>query len=664
MFSRFSYIRRDRDSDEEEDEDKFKKSRNQGGAAGSLTAEDVESRKKLGQMLDGSEKVEELAKGIAEEAERKLKAKLDIPRPEGYCVECEDQMATLHCPQCEDLYCALCYQSQHRKGKRSVHVAKAVAVPTPAQPAAASAPASAPLPPPAPEAAAIGMEDQVDVGEEEAVSYGPAPPPADAPQKIDHGLTDSSIATNFKDRAMYIPVRLSLSERKQLRLLEAGLRVSEYTDKVDILSYGSKSKRIHAQIKEICSILCGLVVATDYTVGSALIRDRNFLDNAEFFQKIFEVGRRHKIMNPEKMRTEYGKLIYLLQDSVAPHIQELLQFSCKGPIKTVYTFFQEKNALAILEDPLIMTATREVTVSPLATATVRQQVRQLVKAKERAVEALCRKYARSDLTGDEIKWCLYSISDNNSFLTANRDPVEKMIAYLTTSFAPEHAEPNFSLSIHSGYGGARLSHDHTVQYHYVLQSLTLWREILNDFFKLWYLAESDLLDDSHSYHLSDTGQGLNRVQSAPRVYRAMSQILAKCQRKIGHWVGSSVIHLGDKNVPNALMFIDKYSQLSRILNPVVITLEQIEALTLKDGNILKYVNDTFGGVQILRKVILCDFFKHAFDGSGADNFFDAGSCIDGRLTSAWNWCSQIEKKPYHVIFKLTGFIGFDGDFQT
>lgn len=45
------------------------------------------------------------------------------------------------------------------------------------------------------------------------------------------------------------------------------------------------------------------------------------------------------------------------------------------------------------------------------------------------------------------------------------------------------------------------------------------------------------------------------------------------------------------------------------------------------------------------------------------NFFDAGSCIDGRLTSAWNWCSNLHKKPYYALFKLAGFVGFDGDFK-
>lgn len=49
--------------------------------------------------------------------------------------------------------------------------------------------------------------------------------------------------------------------------------------------------------------------------------------------------------------------------------------------------------------------------------------------------------------------------------------------------------------------------------------------------------------------------------------------------------------------------------------------------------------------------------------AGADNFFDAGSCIDGRLTSAWNWCTKLEKKHYFHIFRLAGFVGFDGDFK-
>jgi hypothetical protein len=46
--------------------------------------------------------------------------------------------------------------------------------------------------------------------------------------------------------------------------------------------------------------------------------------------------------------------------------------------------------------------------------------------------------------------------------------------------------------------------------------------------------------------------------------------------------------------------------------------------------------------------IAVDFFRSAFDGSGADNFFDAGSCIDGRLTSAWN-CKQ-KNDSYKVLY--------------
>lgn len=132
-----------------------------------------------------------------------------------------------------------------------------------------------------------------------------------------------------------------------------------------------------------------------------------------------------------------------------------------------------------------------------------------------------------------------------------------MLKYLTTYFNPNKAEQNYSLSIMSGRAGHRLSHDHETQYAYVNQTLNLWREILHEMFMMWSLADRDLLEPSNTYRLRDTGQGLNRMQDCPAVSREMHRILHRAQQKAKYWVGSSVIHLGDKNVPNALMFIDK-----------------------------------------------------------------------------------------------------------
>lgn len=140
------------------------------------------------------------------------------------------------------------------------------------------------------------------------------------------------------------------------------------------------------------------------------------------------------------------------------------------------------------------------------------------------------------------------------------------------------------------------------------------------------------------YKLTDTGQGFHRLQPAPRIYAAMvgwglalrrdvktstlthrpksvlriatqRAILHKTQQELGMWIGSSVIHLGDTNVPNAVVFIgamlvllrrfllprlyqysphprlsfnqnspDKYTQVARILGPIVQTLKHIPKL--------------------------------------------------------------------------------------
>ena len=100
-------------------------------------------------------------------------------------------------------------------------------------------------------------------------------------------LIDRETASAFGEwitsRAKFIPLRFTIKERKFLRLLEAALKVSEYTDKIDILSYQSKSKRIVKQITEVCAILSGLALASDYKVGQELLKDKEFKDNEMFF---------------------------------------------------------------------------------------------------------------------------------------------------------------------------------------------------------------------------------------------------------------------------------------------------------------------------------------------------------------------------------------------
>jgi len=373
----------------------------------------------------------------------------------------------------------------------------------------------------------------------------------------------------------------------------------------------------------------------------------DFAINEEWFKNIFEIGRRFKIMNPDKMRTTYGKMMYILQDAMVSGVR--ISLNLKSEIRCVYSFLEDKEALALLEDPGLITAT--ACIYSHKRDEIQQQYNNKMAAKKELEKYVTEKFKKEDL-----HLAIESLADSNAYILANRHPVDMMIGYLKKYFHPDKKEDGFSLSIQSGKNGSCLSHSHSTQFTFVLQSLELWREIQHEMFNLWLCSDADLLSKS-SYRLADTGQGLQRVQGAPSVGSAMSNILSKVRSRVSGWVGLSVVHLGDRDVPNALVFIDKYTQVPRILAPIVNTIERIGVLQT-DPLCGQFIRE-YGDADHLRKIILCDYFKHGFDGSGDDG----GSCIDGRLTSSWNWTSKIEKKPYYPIFLLTGFSGFDGNFK-
>ena len=142
---------------------------------------------------------------------------------------------------------------------------------------------------------------------------------------------------------------------------------------------------------------------------------------------------------------------------------------------------------------------------------------QEIKRKERVVKDLSQKYQTTKISQDDIKFCLYSLTDNNSFLNSNSEPIQQMLDFLTTFFPPTVTpDPEHSLAIVAGENGARLTHTHENQLNYVQQSLMLWKEIMDNMFMLWFLAEDDLLNPNLSYKLGDTGQGTSWIFVGPR----------------------------------------------------------------------------------------------------------------------------------------------------
>jgi hypothetical protein len=549
------------------------------------------------------------------------------------------------------------------------------------------------------------------------------------------------------------PLRLDEEERGMLRLLEGALKTSDYVDKVDLRETGwggvsskEKIRRMRAQLVDVLSILSGLRVAGatkgGITAGgggkggaNVLAKEgTNLASHAEWFARVFEVGRRYKMLNPARLRATFGSLCYLLQDACLLRRRAVLGFELVHPIRTVATLLEEAHGPYASDDgegvglELLADERLGAAVVPIAPEWPREQIEAATRARRAAREALVGEYGAAAtapggiaLPEHVVLRALDSLTDGLSHVATNERPVARMLQHLGgfcgtgltpalgkrpalgwwaegngdggmllgalaagavavaaslggwwwampvlvllarhrwLARAPERPQ---SLAIRAGRGGACFTHSHGQQAAFVRQTLTLWREVTRRMVPLWFAAGDDLCEND--YALVDTGQGAQRLQAAPALAALMQHTLATVKSECGPWVGLSVVHLGDRDVPNALFFIDKYCQLSRILHPVASTVDALPALFADGGGnpaLRKYLRTTYGSAEEARNEIVGDFFRHGFDGSGDDG----GSCIDGRLTSAWNWCQQLESKYYFPLFQLTGFEGFDGDFRA
>lgn len=655
-----------------------------------------------------------------------------------FCIECEDVPAAVICEDCNnEAYCGLCFRYLHKKGTRAkhkYHLLPGVVLKEHIEPNRSGMPKD--------KNDGIHIETDVDdIVMTTSTTASSTSEKKSGAMNIEHTLAEvldvdsdnddnddetdtnttsgkaqtqttdddgdsvmedatkttvypTEVSKDLLEYAKWIPLRITQEERTLLNMLEGLLEVSQYTDHVDVSFdyYGwrtsggdKKTSIINKELHEVLDLICGLSIVGDYK-HNVHILGKTIQENEPFYQRVFEIGRRFKILNPSKMRTTYGKLMHILQDY--QFNATIIKHPKIAPIRTVLGLLKEKGALLLLADPDLNDAVRTVSgeirpsnddnnttsensedensIKPnsfVLDGEGRAKIDALIERKRKLQEELSRKYSSQYLRGstatvEDIQLCLDSLSDADAYLVSNRDPVEKTLKYLEMYFpASKPKDKNEDLSISVGLGGSCLSHSHSQQYEFVRQSLLLWKEIQSQMFKLWILADLDLLEAGGPYRLCSNGQGLNRLQAAPNVGKAMHQILSKVQHSIGRsWLGLSVVHLGDRDVPNALFFIDKYSQVPRILGPLVNAVERLDDLDADPR--IKMLVRKCGGLEYSKKFIMRDFFRHGFDGSGSDG----GSCIDGRLTSSWNWCSKVHKKQYYPLFLGTGFQGFDGEF--
>lgn len=424
------------------------------------------------------------------------------------CCECEDQPADVHCIQCDESFCRPCWGGQHRRGKRSLHILQPILgellerAEQPAEPPVQNEDADGDVQSNdsklACQPAGFVAQDLGTVG-----SIGPAMPPGGMAALYSND-SERRLTTN-RERVKWLPLRLTEEERTLLALLQGALHHSDYTDKVDVFSHSDKVQRQLHGMQDYMQTQCGLQLANSFKAGQRLVKSKLRV-NHDFFARAFEVGRRYKVMNPQKMRSDYGKMMYLLMDSKRPEVAETLQINLVRPIQTVGQLLQAKHGEGILASEDLEDATRDLSDD----IHDKSQLLILQQQKREAVSRIVDKYSSKHLSRDEILRVLDSISDANNFLANNEKPVTRMLELLKTNFDIKGPKGNikggdFSLAIgrgnkfrsggiaHTFYGGqkkftmhsmggsnsggAKLTHSHSTQFTFTSQTFMLWQQV-------------------------------------------------------------------------------------------------------------------------------------------------------------------------------------------
>jgi hypothetical protein len=82
--------------------------------------------------------------------------------------------------------------------------------------------------------------------------------------------TSELLGAWFRDRCQYIPLRLTYEERKSLRLIQALMKASEYTDLVDAADFKNEMKRNVTQLKCLRAGFTGIIASFDYRTAQKL----------------------------------------------------------------------------------------------------------------------------------------------------------------------------------------------------------------------------------------------------------------------------------------------------------------------------------------------------------------------------------------------------------